>query len=57
VNVLYGLCNLGIADVLLFRVGDVEPRNALAAGTFGLGLALWSLMITRSLARLQTEPR
>jgi len=53
VNVLYGLCNLAVAYVLLLRVGAFEPRSALHAGAFGLGLAAWSLTITRSLARLQ----
>jgi len=53
VNVLYGLCNLAFAYTLLSRVGDFEPRRALHAGAFGLGLTVWSLMITRSLARLQ----
>ena len=53
VNVLYGLCNLAVAYTLLLRVGDFEPRSALHAGAFGLGLAAMSLFITRSLARLQ----
>ena len=53
VNVLYGLCNLAVAYTLLSRVGDFEPRSALHAGAFGLGLAAMSLFITRSLARLQ----
>lgn len=53
VNVLYGLGNLGVAYAFLCRVGDFEPRSVLHAGAFGLGLAVWSLMITRSLARLQ----
>jgi hypothetical protein len=53
VNVLYGLGNLAVAYVLLVRVADFEPRSALHAGAFGLGLAAWSLMIARSLARLQ----
>lgn len=53
VNVLYGLCNLAVAYALLSRVGDFEPRNALHAGAFGLGLAAMSLMIARSLARSQ----
>lgn len=55
VNVLYGLCNLVVAYALLLHVGDFEPRNALHAGPFGLGLAAWSLMITRSLARIQRQ--
>ena len=53
VNVLYGLCNLGVAHALLSRVGDFQPRSALHAGAFGLGLTAMSLLITRSLARLQ----
>jgi hypothetical protein len=53
-NVLYGLGNLAVAYTLISRVGDFEPRSALHAGVFGLGLALWSLMITRSLARIQS---
>src|SRR5215468_3545994 len=53
VNVLYALCNLAVAYALLSRVGDFEPRSALHAAAFGLGLAAMSLFITRSLARLQ----
>jgi hypothetical protein len=53
VNVLYGLCNLAVAYALLVHVGDFEARSALHAGAFGLGLSAWSLMLTRSLARLQ----
>lgn len=51
VNVLYGLCNLAVAYVLLSRVGDFEVRSALHAGAFGLGFAAMSLMITRALAQ------
>ncbi|MFO0669980.1 MAG: hypothetical protein U0235_10200 [Polyangiaceae bacterium] len=53
VNVLYGLGNLTAAYVLLSRVGDFDSRNAAHAGAVGLGLAAMSLLITRSLARLQ----
>ena len=53
VNVLYALCNLVVAYALLSRVGDFDPRNALHAGVFGLGLAAMALLITRSLARIQ----
>lgn len=59
VNVLYGLCNLAVAYTLLLRVGDFDPRSALHASAFGFGLAAWSLMIARSLARLhagRSEP-
>lgn len=52
VNVRYGLGNLASASALLFRVEDFEPRSALHAGAIELGLAAWSLMITRSLSRL-----
>ncbi len=55
VNVLYGLCNLAVAYALLLRVGDFEPRSPAHAGAFGLGLAAMSLLITRSLARLQAS--
>ena len=55
VNVLYGLPNLAVAYMLLLHVGDFEPRSALHAGTFGLGLGAMSLLIARSLARLQRE--
>jgi hypothetical protein len=55
VNVLYGLCNLAVAYTLLVGVGDFEPRSALHAGAFGLGLSVMSLLITRSLARIQQE--
>lgn len=55
VNVLYGLCNLALAYTLLSRVGHFEPRSALHAGAFGLGLGVWSLLITRSLGRLQAQ--
>ena len=53
VNVLYGLFNLALAYVLLSRVGEFDARSGLHAGVFGFGLVAWSLMITRSLARLQ----
>ncbi len=53
VNVLYGLCNLVVTYVLLSRVGDFELQSAVHAGTFGLGLGVWSLMLARSLARLR----
>ena len=53
VNVAYGLCNLAVAYALLSRVGAFEPRSALHASAFGLGLAAMSLMIARSLARSQ----
>lgn len=53
VNVLYGLFNLGVAYTLLVRVGTFDLRSSAHAGSFGLGFAAWSLMITRSLARLE----
>lgn len=54
VNVLYGLSNLAVAYVLLSCVGAFEPRSALHAGAFGLGLAAWSLLLARSLTRLRS---
>ena len=55
VNVLYGVCNLAVAYALLSRVGNFELRSVAHASAFGLGLTLWSLMITRSLGRLQAR--
>lgn len=55
VNVLYGVCNLAVAYALLSRVGDFDFRSTLHAGAVGLGLAAWSLMITRSLARIRRD--
>ena len=55
VNVLYALFNLAVAYVLLLRVGTFEPRSSMHAGALGLGLAAMSLLITRSLARIQSE--
>jgi hypothetical protein len=52
VNVLYGVCNLAVAYVLLLQVGQLEARNALHAGAFGLGLTAMAVLITRSLARI-----
>lgn len=54
VNVLYALFNLAVAYTLLVRVGDFDPRSGLHASAFGLGLAAMSLLITRSLARMQS---
>jgi len=54
VNVLYGLGNLTVAYALLTHVGDFDPHMIPHVGAFGLGLGAMSLLITRSLARLQT---
>src|SRR4030095_3423257 len=53
VNVLYGQCTPGLASTPLPGVGHFEPRSALHAGAFGLGLTAMALLITRSLARIQ----
>lgn len=55
INVLYGLSNLAFAYMLLWLVGNFDVRNSLHAGAFGLGLTGWSLLISRSLARLQRQ--
>lgn len=52
VNVLWGLCNLVVAYALLSRVGDFDPRRALHAGACALGLAAMSLVLARSMERL-----
>lgn len=50
VNVLWGLCNLVVGYALLAHVGTFDPRRALDATAFGLGLAAMSLLLARSLA-------
>jgi hypothetical protein len=55
VNVLWGMCNLAIAYTLLAHVGSFEPRRALHAIAFGLGLAAMSLLLARSLGRSRSE--
>lgn len=55
VNFLYGLSNLAVAYALLSCVGAFEPRSALHAGAFGLGLAAWSMLLARSLTRLRSR--
>jgi hypothetical protein len=55
VNVLYALFNLAVAYALLLHVGSFDPRSILHAVTFALGLGVMSLLITRSLARIQRE--
>lgn len=53
VNVVYGLCNLVVAYGLLLHVGDFAPRRGLHAAAVGLGFAVMSLFIARSLQRIQ----
>lgn len=55
VNVLYAVVNLSVAYTLLLHIGTFDPRRTAHAAAFGLGLAAWSLLITRSLSRLQKE--
>jgi hypothetical protein len=52
VNVLYGLCNLCVAYVLLTHVEFFDPRSGLHASAFAFGLTAMSLLIVRSLGRL-----
>jgi hypothetical protein len=56
-NVLYGVCNLMVAYILLVRIGESELGSTLNACVFGLGLTMWSLMIARSVARISGEQR
>lgn len=45
VNVLWGLCNVAVAYTLLAHVGNFEPRRALDASAFGLGLVLAAMSL------------
>jgi hypothetical protein len=55
VNVLWGLCNLALAYVLLVVVGSFEPRRVAHAAIWAAGFGLMSLNITRSLAKMQRD--
>jgi hypothetical protein len=48
---VWGVCNLAVAYTLLAHVGNFEPRRALDASAFGLGLTAMSLVLARSLGR------
>jgi len=50
-NVLWGGFNLGIAYLLLVRVGDFNIRDPAAAGTAGLGGLLLTLATARRFGR------
>jgi len=51
VNVLWGLFNLAVAYVLIFRVGNFSLHNTCHMLTFGAGVQLMSLMLARSFGR------
>ena len=51
VNVLWGLANLIVAYLLLFRLGDFHLRDGGDAVSFGLGAALLSLAMAYHFGR------
>jgi hypothetical protein len=51
VNVLWGLLNLVIAYVLIFRVGDFDLRNTQDAMAFGVGMLAMGLFCARHFGR------
>jgi hypothetical protein len=53
VNILWGLCNLGVAYLLLVVVGGVELRRVADVALAAMGFGLASLFIARSVTRLQ----
>ncbi|ACY13940.1 hypothetical protein [Haliangium ochraceum] len=54
VNVLWGLCNLAVAYLLLVVVGELELGRPAHAAVLAAGFGLASLGITRAASRLQT---
>jgi hypothetical protein len=51
VNVLWGVFNLAIGYVLLFRIGDFDLRSTGDAIVFGLGILLMGVMTARMFGR------
>src|SRR5882672_3767266 len=53
VNILWGLFNLGVAYVLLVVVGGLELRRVADVAIAATGFGLASLLIARSVTKLQ----
>ena len=51
VNVLWGLFNLAVSYVLLYRVGQFDLRKTLHVATAGAGILIMSLMAARAFGR------
>jgi hypothetical protein len=51
VNVLWGLFNLAVAYVLIYRVGSFDLRNTRHVLVLGAGILLMSLMLARAFGR------
>jgi hypothetical protein len=52
VNVLWALFNLGIAYLLIFRVGDFDVHRLRHAGMVGLGLLFIGVQLSKAFGRL-----
>ena len=52
VNCLWGSFNLTISYFLIFKVGSFDLHNALDAASFGLGILLFGLVLSRHFGRL-----
>src|SRR5665811_2355566 len=52
VNVVWGLFNLGVADLLIFRVGAFNLRSTRHMLVLGAGILVMSLMLARPFGRL-----
>ena len=51
VNVLWGFANLTIGYLLVFRVGDFDPRDTAQIAALGLGMLLLGLGLARHFGR------
>jgi hypothetical protein len=52
INVLWGLLNLVVAYLLIYRVGTFNLRNTTHVLVFGAGILLMSLMLAHTFGRL-----
>jgi hypothetical protein len=54
VNVLWGLLNLAVAWVLVFRVGSFSLLNTCHVLAFGAGMLVMSVMLARAFGRFHS---
>lgn len=53
VNVLWGVFNLGVAYLLIFRVGDFNIHSLRQAGMVGLGILFIGVQLSMTFGKLE----
>lgn len=55
VNILWGLCNLALAYVLLVVVGGLDLHSVCDVALAAAGFGLWSVVSARSVTKLRRQ--